>query len=72
VITYINPAISVLFGATLLDVRLTAAILAGFLLILVGSWLSTGTPPADMMEQATGSRCWNERTHGTKSLLYKE
>jgi len=42
VITYVNPAISVLLGVTLLGEPLTAAIIAGFLLIILGSWLSTG------------------------------
>lgn len=42
VITYVNPAISVLLGITLLGEPLNAALLIGFLLIIVGSWLSTG------------------------------
>ncbi|MFL5628019.1 MAG: DMT family transporter [Ktedonobacteraceae bacterium] len=42
VITYVNPAVSVLLGVTLLDEPLTAATIAGFLLIIAGSWLSTG------------------------------
>jgi len=41
VITYINPAVSVLLGVTLLSEPLNAAIIIGFLLILLGSWLST-------------------------------
>lgn len=47
VITYVNPAISVLLGITLLAEPLNAAIIVGFLLIIVGSWLSTGSslPP---------------------------
>jgi len=47
VITYVNPAISVLLGVTLLGEPLNAAIIVGFLLIILGSWLSTGAvlPP---------------------------
>jgi drug/metabolite transporter (DMT)-like permease len=48
VITYVNPAVSVLLGVTLLGEPLDAAIIVGFLLIIVGSWLSTGgtLPPS--------------------------
>ena len=42
VITYVNPAVSVLLGVTLLGEPLNAAIIVGFLLIILGSWLSTG------------------------------
>src|SRR5947207_3242486 len=42
VFTYVNPAISVLLGVTLLGEPLNTAIIVGFLLIIVGSWLSTG------------------------------
>ena len=42
VITYVNPAVSVLLGVTLLAEPLNAAIIMGFLLIIIGSWLSTG------------------------------
>jgi len=42
VFTYVNPAVSVLLGVTLLGEPFTVAIVAGFLLIIVGSWLSTG------------------------------
>ena len=41
VITYVNPAVSVFLGVTLLSEPLNAAIILGFLLILLGSWLST-------------------------------
>ncbi len=48
VITYVNPAVAVLLGVTLLGEPLDAAIIVGFLLIIVGSWLSTGgaLPPS--------------------------
>ena len=42
VITYVNPAVSVLLGVTLLGESLNVAIIMGFLLIIAGSWLSTG------------------------------
>ncbi|HLX55876.1 MAG TPA: DMT family transporter, partial [Ktedonobacteraceae bacterium] len=42
VITYVNPVISVFLGVALLGEPLNAAIVVGFLLIIVGSWLSTG------------------------------
>ena len=47
VITYVNPAVAVALGVTILREPLTAATVAGFLLIIIGSWLSTGgRPPA--------------------------
>jgi drug/metabolite transporter (DMT)-like permease len=42
VITYVNPAVAVALGVVLLDESLGAAAVAGLLLILAGSWLSTG------------------------------
>jgi drug/metabolite transporter (DMT)-like permease len=42
VITYLNPAVAVTLGVTLLGEPLTATVAAGFLLIVAGSWLSTG------------------------------
>jgi drug/metabolite transporter (DMT)-like permease len=42
VITYVNPAVSVLLGVIILSEPLNAAIIVGFLLIIAGSWLSTG------------------------------
>jgi drug/metabolite transporter (DMT)-like permease len=42
VITYVNPAVAVVLGVALLDESLGAAAVAGMLLILAGSWLSTG------------------------------
>lgn len=41
VITYVNPAVSVFLGVMLLGEPLNASIITGFLLILLGSWLST-------------------------------
>jgi drug/metabolite transporter (DMT)-like permease len=42
VITYINPLVAVVLGVTLLSERPGPSALAGLLLILAGSWLSTG------------------------------
>jgi drug/metabolite transporter (DMT)-like permease len=51
VITYVNPAVALLLGVTLLDERFTVATAVGFALILAGSVLATrrsGTvDPAD-------------------------
>jgi drug/metabolite transporter (DMT)-like permease len=45
VITYMNPAVAVALGVAVLGEPLTAAIVAGFALILAGSWLSTRPSP---------------------------
>ena len=42
VITYVNPLVAVVLGVTLLGERPGPGALAGLLLILAGSWLSTG------------------------------
>jgi drug/metabolite transporter (DMT)-like permease len=42
VITYINPVIAVGLGVALLGEQPGAGAVAGLLLILAGSWLSTG------------------------------
>ncbi len=42
VFTYVNPAVSVLLGVALLGEPLSIVTIAGFILIIVGSWLSTG------------------------------
>jgi drug/metabolite transporter (DMT)-like permease len=42
VVTYINPAVAVLLGVTLLGESLGAASIAGLVLILAGSWIATG------------------------------
>jgi drug/metabolite transporter (DMT)-like permease len=44
VITYLNPAVAVALGVLVLGEPLTGAIVGGFLLIMVGSWLSTRRP----------------------------
>ncbi len=45
VITYVNPAVAVLLGVTLLDEDFTAATAVGFVLILAGSVLATRRSP---------------------------
>jgi drug/metabolite transporter (DMT)-like permease len=46
VITYVNPAVAVLLGVTLLDEDFTLATAIGFMLILAGSVLATRRSPA--------------------------
>lgn len=48
-ITYASPAVAVALGILVLGEPVTAAMIVGFLLILAGSWLSSGgrLPPAD-------------------------
>lgn len=40
-ITFMNPAVAVVLGATVLDEKITAATLAGFVLVISGCWLAT-------------------------------
>ena len=42
VITYVNPAIAAILGVTLLSEHVTAGMLAGFVLVLIGCFLATG------------------------------
>ncbi len=42
VITYINPLVAVLLGVVVLDEHLGPTSIVGLMLILGGSWLSTG------------------------------
>lgn len=42
VVTYVNPAVAVVLGALLLGESLSGGGIAGLLLIVAGSWLSTG------------------------------
>jgi len=45
VITYLNPAVAVLLGVVLLGEHFTTGVAVGFPLILVGSYLATGSRP---------------------------
>ena len=57
VITYINPLVAVALGVTLLGERPGAGAVAGLLLILAGSWLSTdGRLPPGLMAPVTALR----------------
>ena len=57
VITYVNPAVAVLLGVTLLGEPLNTAIIIGFLLIIFGCWLSTGgTLPPSLSQLLRTSR----------------
>jgi drug/metabolite transporter (DMT)-like permease len=62
VITYVNPVVAVALGVALLGESITAAAVAGLLLILAGSWLSTGGGlPPGLAAIATPLR-WRRRT----------
>ena len=56
VITYVNPVVSVFLGVTLLGEPLNAAIVVGFLLIILGSWLSTGGMLPPPLRHLLGTR----------------
>jgi drug/metabolite transporter (DMT)-like permease len=59
VITYLNPAVAVLLGVTVLDEAFTAATAVGFVLILAGSVLATrrADPVALSPPQAEADAC---------------
>jgi drug/metabolite transporter (DMT)-like permease len=50
VITYVNPAVAAVLGVAVLSEQLSAGMLAGFALILVGSVLATGRGPEPVAE----------------------
>jgi drug/metabolite transporter (DMT)-like permease len=50
VITYVNPAVAAVVGVLLLNEHLTAGMLLGFALVLVGSVLATGRTPEAVPE----------------------
>jgi drug/metabolite transporter (DMT)-like permease len=55
VITYVNPAVAVAAGVALLGEPFTIGTAVGFVLILAGSWLATGSaprPPATVADDA--------------------
>jgi drug/metabolite transporter (DMT)-like permease len=63
VFTYVNPVVAVCLGAVVLGERIDAGTLAGFLLILAGSWLSVGGGvPARLA--AARNRPWRPRLGG--------
>ena len=63
IITYVNPVVALALGVAILDESVTAGAVAGLLLILAGSWLSTDgrVPPglaalAGRVRARTGAR----------------
>jgi drug/metabolite transporter (DMT)-like permease len=57
VITYVAPVVAVALGVAVLGERLGAGAVAGLLLILAGSWLSTdGRLPPGLVERVRGMR----------------
>jgi drug/metabolite transporter (DMT)-like permease len=57
VITYVNPVVAVALGVLVLDERPGAGAVAGLLLILAGSWLSTdGRLPPWLSRRRSGGR----------------
>ena len=50
VITYVNPAVAAVLGVTILSERLSAGMLVGFALILVGCVFATGSGPEPVPE----------------------
>jgi len=60
VVTYLNPLLAVGLGITVLGERPGIGTIAGLLLILAGSYLSTGgavEPAAETLNQASSARC---------------
>jgi len=53
VITYVNPVVAVVLGVLALAERLGSMSIAGLLLILGGSWLSTGGRAVDDIQDST-------------------
>jgi drug/metabolite transporter (DMT)-like permease len=54
IITYVNPVVALALGVAILDEHLTTGAVAGLLLILAGSWLSTdGRVPPGLVAGVT-------------------
>jgi drug/metabolite transporter (DMT)-like permease len=69
VITYVNPVVAVALGVALLGEQPGAGAVAGLLLILAGSWLSTGgrlPPPFSRWEPLVGRRDRGARDPATE------
>jgi drug/metabolite transporter (DMT)-like permease len=57
IITYVNPVVALALGVAILDEHVTTGVVAGLLLILAGSWLSTdGRLPPGLAAVATRLR----------------
>ena len=52
-ITFVNPAVAVVLGAVALDESITAATIAGFVLVLGGCWLATRAGAVPVADVAT-------------------
>jgi uncharacterized membrane protein len=67
VVTYLNPAVAVLLGVVVLGEEVTAGAVAGLLLILAGSWLSTDgrLPPGPLRRRAQPRRSRRSTTSPT-------
>ena len=50
VITYVNPAVAAVLGVALLDEHVTAGMVIGFALVLLGCVLATGRSPEAVAE----------------------
>ncbi len=50
VITYVNPAVAAVVGVLLLDEKLTAGMIVGFVLVLAGTVIATGRGPEPVAE----------------------
>ena len=64
VITYVNPVVAVALGVTLLGEQPGAGAVAGLLLILAGSWLSTGGRLPPQLGQWYGRAVARGGAHG--------
>jgi len=66
IITYVNPLVAVVLGVTLLGERPGPGALAGLVLILGGSWLSTGgsLPPRGPRRRRREARDHDDRDPG--------
>ena len=54
IITYVNPVVALALGVAILNEQVTTGAVAGLLLILAGSWLSTdGRVPPGLVAVAT-------------------
>jgi drug/metabolite transporter (DMT)-like permease len=68
VITYVAPVVAVALGVAVLDERPGAGAIAGLLLILAGSWLSTdGRLPPGLMKRLQPFQSHQARTAASKS-----
>jgi drug/metabolite transporter (DMT)-like permease len=66
VITYVNPVVAVALGVALLGESPGAGAVAGLLLILAGSWISTGGKLPPMMVGWVAERGLNPRKRRTE------